>query len=270
MLNLDHDAVQALIERWRADPSSTYRSWFLREERVKNFRSIRRGIEQVVREIEEGTFGADYKGSLLQTVVGSIAEQRQMFRGADPAFLWAACPVVVVLRSGSQGDAAAAGARATPVSARPRSVSPYITSRPSRREAASPAVGNCRRWWETSFYACPTTQARSHTHGETWRPLGYQGSRTVSRAGWAMSPARTSPARGLLTGSTSEGASCRPLGDSLYGGQSCRMSKENMTSIAHMPSIQAIPGRRCFTLAWIYSEEGTSDVPSSNRWAYAM
>lgn len=88
VLSLDHEAVGALIRRWRDDPGSTYRTWFLWEERTKNFRSIRRGIEQVVREIEADTFGVAYKGSSLETVVGSIAEQRQMFKGADHAFLW--------------------------------------------------------------------------------------------------------------------------------------------------------------------------------------
>jgi Mg2+/Co2+ transporter CorC len=50
------------------------------EERLKNFRSIRRGLAQVVEEINAGTFGNVYKGSLLETVVGSIAEQRQIFK----------------------------------------------------------------------------------------------------------------------------------------------------------------------------------------------
>jgi type II restriction enzyme len=77
-----------LISRWREDPGGTYRTWFLWEERLKNFRSIRRGIAEVVEEIEGGTFGSQYKGSSLETVVGSIAEQRQMFKGADHAFLW--------------------------------------------------------------------------------------------------------------------------------------------------------------------------------------
>lgn len=80
--------MSALIERWRADLGGTYRTWFLWDERLKNFRSIRRGITQVVAEIEAGTFGNVYKGSSLETVVGSIAEQRQMFKGADHAFLW--------------------------------------------------------------------------------------------------------------------------------------------------------------------------------------
>ena len=42
----------------------------------------------VVAEIDAGTFGNAYKGSSLETVVGSIAEQRQIFKGADHAFLW--------------------------------------------------------------------------------------------------------------------------------------------------------------------------------------
>ena len=78
----------ALIHRWRDDQDATYRSWFLWEERIKNFRSIRRGITQVVAEIDAGTFGNVYRGSSLETVVGSIAEQRQIFKGADHAFLW--------------------------------------------------------------------------------------------------------------------------------------------------------------------------------------
>jgi type II restriction enzyme len=82
------DLMRALIQRWREDSGSTYRTWFLWEERLKNFRSIRRGLAQVVSEIEADMFGNIYKGSSLETVVGSIAEQRQIFKGADHAFLW--------------------------------------------------------------------------------------------------------------------------------------------------------------------------------------
>ena len=38
--------------------------------------------------MKESTFGTLYKGSSLETVVKSIAEQRQIFKGADHAFLW--------------------------------------------------------------------------------------------------------------------------------------------------------------------------------------
>ena len=80
--------LDALIRRWREDPGSTYRTWFLWDERLKNFRSIRRGIRGVVRDIESGTFGTLYPGSSLETVMHSVAEQRQIFKGADHAFLW--------------------------------------------------------------------------------------------------------------------------------------------------------------------------------------
>ena len=82
------EALELLIQRWRDDVGGTYRTWFLWEERLKNFRSIRRGIQAVVAEIESGTFGNQFRGSSLETVVESIAEQRQIFRGADHAFLW--------------------------------------------------------------------------------------------------------------------------------------------------------------------------------------
>lgn len=82
------NACALLINHWKADPHGTYNSWFLWEERLKNFRSIRRGIGQVVRDIDAGTFGNVYRGSSLETVVGSVAEQRQIFKGADHAFLW--------------------------------------------------------------------------------------------------------------------------------------------------------------------------------------
>ena len=82
------DTLRTLISRWRDDSGGTYRTWFLWEKRLKNFRSIRRGLAEVVAEIEDGTFGCAYRGSSLEVAVGSIAEQRQMFKGADHAFLW--------------------------------------------------------------------------------------------------------------------------------------------------------------------------------------
>jgi type II restriction enzyme len=90
MLNVPVDpaARSSLIARWKEDAGGTYRSWFLWDQRIKNFRSIRTGIAEVVREIEAGSFGNVYKGSSLETVVHSIAEQRQIFKGADHAFLW--------------------------------------------------------------------------------------------------------------------------------------------------------------------------------------
>jgi type II restriction enzyme len=82
------DPIRILLARWREDVGATYRTWFLWDERLKNFRSIRRGLQTVIDEIAEGRFGTAYRGSSLEVVVSSIAEQRQMFRGADHAFLW--------------------------------------------------------------------------------------------------------------------------------------------------------------------------------------
>ena len=45
------EARDKLLARWRDDPGSTYRTWFLWEERLKNFRSIRRGLQVVVDDI---------------------------------------------------------------------------------------------------------------------------------------------------------------------------------------------------------------------------
>ena len=80
--------LRELIRQWRDDPGATYTTWFLWDDRWKNLRSIRRGLDLVVNEIEAATFGNVYKGSSLETIVGLIAEQRQIFKGADHAFLW--------------------------------------------------------------------------------------------------------------------------------------------------------------------------------------
>lgn len=87
-MDAHEESLRLLLSRWKADPGATYQTWFLWEERLKNFRSIRRGIAQVVQEIDADAFGNVYKGSSLETAVGSIAEQRQIFKGADHAFLW--------------------------------------------------------------------------------------------------------------------------------------------------------------------------------------
>lgn len=84
----DTTELSRLLDSWKNDPTGTYQTWFLWGERLKNFRSVRRGLALVVEEIARGTFGNVYRGSSLEAVVESIAEQRQLFRGADHAFLW--------------------------------------------------------------------------------------------------------------------------------------------------------------------------------------
>lgn len=87
-MGLSDELTHELLSRWRNNPAGAYQSWFLWEERLKNFRSIRRGVQQVAAEIQAERFGVAYRGSSLETVVHSIAEQRQVFKGADHAFLW--------------------------------------------------------------------------------------------------------------------------------------------------------------------------------------
>jgi type II restriction enzyme len=55
--NGPQDAMALLISRWRQDPGATYQTWFLWDERLKNFGSIRRGLAEVVTEIQADTFG---------------------------------------------------------------------------------------------------------------------------------------------------------------------------------------------------------------------
>lgn len=59
-LAISDDPIRSLLCRWRDDPGSTYQNWFLWDDRLKNFRSIRRGTAVVISEIEGGTFGNVY------------------------------------------------------------------------------------------------------------------------------------------------------------------------------------------------------------------
>ncbi|ADB42852.1 MULTISPECIES: hypothetical protein [unclassified Spirosoma] len=78
-----------LIHEYKQSPDLTYQSWFLyNEDRLKAFRSIRRGILQVVSDIKGGSFPNDFKGSSLEFVLTCITEQKQIFEGASHPFYW--------------------------------------------------------------------------------------------------------------------------------------------------------------------------------------
>ncbi len=78
-----------IVEMYRQDPESVYHTWFTNNaERLKAFRSIRRGVEKIVDDIEAGNFGNDFKGSSLELVLTCITEQKQVFEGAAHAFFW--------------------------------------------------------------------------------------------------------------------------------------------------------------------------------------
>lgn len=81
--------LDTLISAYKCDPESVYHTWFLNgAERLKAFRSIRRGVQRVVDEIAVGDFGKDFKGSSLETVLNSITEQKEVFEGAAHPFYW--------------------------------------------------------------------------------------------------------------------------------------------------------------------------------------
>ncbi|WP_419879544.1 hypothetical protein [Brevibacillus centrosporus] len=85
--SIEHWFLQ-LIDMYRRDPHSVYNTWFANESRLKYFRSIRKGVAKVVDEIRSGSFGNDFKGSSLESVLHSICEQKEVFQGASHAFIW--------------------------------------------------------------------------------------------------------------------------------------------------------------------------------------
>ena len=86
---LQEERFRKIVEAYRSDQESVYNTWFINSaERLKAFRSIRRGIEQVVDEMRSGRFGNDFRGSSLEFVLNCITEQKQVFEGAAHAFYW--------------------------------------------------------------------------------------------------------------------------------------------------------------------------------------
>jgi type II restriction enzyme len=78
-----------IIRQYKQDSESVYNTWFINnEDRLKAFRSIRRGVMNVTQDIKAGTFGNDFKGSSLEFVLTCITEQKQVFEGAAHPFYW--------------------------------------------------------------------------------------------------------------------------------------------------------------------------------------
>ncbi len=83
------ERIQTIIQAYKNDPESVYNTWFINNEaRLKAFGAIRRGVEQVIKDIKENTFPADFKGSSLEIVLTAITEQKQVFEGAAHPFYW--------------------------------------------------------------------------------------------------------------------------------------------------------------------------------------
>lgn len=86
---IERERMRQIILEFKNDPESVYNTWFINNEtRLKGFRAIRRGIEQVIQEIKEGVFPNDFKGSSLEIVLTAITEQKQVFQGAAHPFYW--------------------------------------------------------------------------------------------------------------------------------------------------------------------------------------
>lgn len=81
--------LQPLIQEYKTDKESVYNTWFINnDERLKAFRSIRRGVAQVIDDIKNKLFPNDFKGSSLEFVLTCITEQKQVFEGAAHPFYW--------------------------------------------------------------------------------------------------------------------------------------------------------------------------------------
>ncbi|MFA4957517.1 MAG: hypothetical protein WC556_11165 [Candidatus Methanoperedens sp.] len=86
---IDNEKTQFIIKAFKNDPESVYNTWFINNEtRLKAFGAIRRGVEQVIKDIKEGVFPNDFKGSSLEVVLTAITEQKQVFEGAAHPFYW--------------------------------------------------------------------------------------------------------------------------------------------------------------------------------------
>ncbi|MEO6870350.1 MAG: hypothetical protein ABI168_11935 [Ginsengibacter sp.] len=81
--------LSQIIQQYKEDKQSVFNTWFINnEERLKAFRSIRRGVQQVVDDIKNKKFGNDFKGTSLKFVLNCITEQKQVFEGASHPFYW--------------------------------------------------------------------------------------------------------------------------------------------------------------------------------------
>ena len=78
-----------IIQQYKTDTESVYTTWFVdNDQRLKAFRTIRRGVLQVIDDIKNKTFPNDFKGSSLEFVLSCIAEQKQIFVGVSHPFYW--------------------------------------------------------------------------------------------------------------------------------------------------------------------------------------
>jgi type II restriction enzyme len=69
------NALIGIVDQYKKDSESVYNTWFIyNETRIKAFRSIRRGVKDMINAIKNNTFGNDFKGSPLEFVLSCITE----------------------------------------------------------------------------------------------------------------------------------------------------------------------------------------------------
>ena len=83
------DHLSNIIHQYKVDRQSVFNTWFIENEtRLKAFRSIRRGVVNVIDDIKNNKFPNDFKGSSLEFVLSVITEQKEVFEGASHPFYW--------------------------------------------------------------------------------------------------------------------------------------------------------------------------------------
>lgn len=83
------NSLDQIIKQYKEDAQSVFNTWFIdNDQRLKAFRTIRRGIFQVVEDIKSNSFPNDFKGSSLEFVLNCISEQKQIFVGVAHPFYW--------------------------------------------------------------------------------------------------------------------------------------------------------------------------------------
>lgn len=83
------DHLSNIIHQYKVDRQSVFNNWFIENEtRLKAFRSIRRGVLNVIDDIKNNKFPNDFKGSSLEFVLSVITEQKEVFEGASHPFYW--------------------------------------------------------------------------------------------------------------------------------------------------------------------------------------
>ena len=81
--------MDELITNYKNNPDLVYQTWFINnDDRLKAFRSIKNGINQVVEDIKNGNFPNNIKDSSLEFVLKCITEQKEVFKGAKHPFDW--------------------------------------------------------------------------------------------------------------------------------------------------------------------------------------